>query len=92
MRVITVSMMTIDDAREAARVADLEQARSLRRELAAERRQVIDRIGNRSDIIRNGYSTSRVIAEMHRAENDLARLDGMIARIDQRFALQPDEA
>jgi hypothetical protein len=82
-------MMTIDDA---ARAADLQQARSLRRELAAERRQVMDRIGNRSDIIRNGHSTSRVIAEMHRAEDDLARLDAMIARIDQRFALQPDDS
>lgn len=88
MRVVTVSMMRSDDA---ARAADLEQARSLRRELAAERRQVIDRIAGRSDIIRNGYSTSRVIAEMHRAEDDLARLDAMIARIDQRFALQSDE-
>ncbi len=51
----------------------------------------MDRIGNRSDIIRDGYSTSRVIADMHRAEDDLARLDAMIARIDQRFALQPDD-
>ncbi|WP_048473439.1 hypothetical protein [Mycolicibacterium chlorophenolicum] len=79
------------DGRDAARRADLQQAWSLRRELVAERRQVIDRIGNRRELIRNGDSTSRAIAEMHRAEDDLIRLDEMIDRLDRRFALQPDD-
>lgn len=83
-------MMTTTDDGAAARAADLQQARSLRRELAAERRHLVGRISERSKLIRNGDSTSRVIAEMHRAEDDLRRLDHMIERLDRRFALPPD--
>lgn len=83
-------MMTTAEDGAAARAADLQQAQSLRRELSAERRRVAGRISEHSDLVRNGYSTSRVIAEMHRAEDDLRRLDDMIERLDRRFALEPD--
>ncbi len=83
-------MTTAADDRAAALAADLQQAESLRRELAAERRHLIARICERSDQIRDGSSTSRAIAEMHRAEDDLRHLDGMIDRLDRRFALQLD--
>ncbi|RZT26229.1 hypothetical protein EV589_1984 [Mycobacterium sp. BK558] len=81
-------MMTTAEDGAAARKADLQQAHSLRRELAVERGFLVDRIGERRKMIRNGYSTSRAIAEMHRAEDDLTQLDDMIARLDRRFTLE----
>lgn len=78
--------MTVDN--DDARAADAQQAQSLRSDLVAERRRLVDKITERGDLVRNGYSTSRIIAELHRAEAELLQLDGMVERLDRRFASQ----
>ena len=76
---------------DVARFADLQQAESLRRELESERGRLLDAISQRNSLIRNGYSTSRLISELHRAQNDLDFLNGLLHRLNERFSALADE-
>ena len=88
--------VTLIGDKAAAEAADALQAAYFRRSLCAERAQLLAEICKRGDNIAkrtdrgSASATHRLGSYVRSAEAQMRYLDRLIARLDHRFAIQPD--